>query len=1101
MNKHIFQQLLLDGDFRELFITELGWNKWKVRAELLPIAIDGTDYQFRTVADRNGLQVVVTEVSELPKASLARRIDAQLRKQAQDYIAIYELCNKPGHHQWVIPVKNVDKRDLVSIEYESPEKADFLFSKMQDLEFDPAERTTIVDVKAAVHRAFSVNAEKVTKDFYAGFRKEHKAFAKFIRGIDDELAEKDNRNKQWYASVMLNRLMFCYFIQKKGFLNSNVNYLRDKLDWCRKERGEDRFFSTFYRGFLTRLFSDGLNKPNHDREFQQQFGRIPYLNGGMFDSHKIECEYTDIDIADEAFISLFAFFDKWQWHLDTRVTASGRDINPDVLGYIFEQYINDRAQMGAYYTKEDITEYIGRNTILPFIFDKVGKASKPMTELFAPGGWIWLQLQQSGDRYIFDAVKQGYTPDWRERIPENIAIGLDTTKPGLLERRKDWNTRTPEPFALPTEIWRETIERLQRCEDILDKIRNGEITSINDFITYNLDIRQFTADLINADDAPQSFIYNFYDALRSVTILDPTCGSGAFLFAAMNILEPLYYDCITRLEGIEWKSPDTQKALDEIKSKYRSNIHYFIYKSIILRNLYGVDIMAEATEIAKLRLFLKMVAVVDVQPLADNLGLDPLPDIDFNIRCGNTLVGYANAESIVKDHNGDMFAIHDFEENVAAEMDKVARTFKLFKHLQLTQESEHHEEFIAAKHQLRDLLTSLNDTLNHHLHNATASGMPYEEWLNSHQPFNWVAEFYDIIHGNGGFDVIIGNPPYGAKVDKKVLNYYKQRFSCTKSIKGTNIKGSTDTYVICLERVMEIIKRNGEVGFIIPLGFISSDSTSAFHNILNQRASKIYISDFAVRPKPLFENAMVNTCILLFNYSESSNRNIFSTKLYRRSESYELTQIFQSIKYIESLGLGITNRIPKISFDIEKSILSKLKKFKSISSFITSTGDAIYYRFAGGRYFKVVTPYSNGASSEQTLIFPKQEHMSFGAILSCNLSFWLYQLYSDNLNWKRCEIESIPVPSLSCITTEKVEKVYKRYLDDIETNSNTRYSEGKSNYNISQFKEYRLSKSKPIIDEIDMVLAKHYGFTEEELDFIINYDIKYRMGDELNSEE
>ena len=85
-----------------------------------------------------------------------------------------------------------------------------------------------------------------------------------------------------------------------------------------------------------------------------------------------------------------------------------------------------------------------------------------MEKLFAPDGWIWYQLQQSGDRYIFDAVKQGYTTDWRERIPENIAIGLDTTKPEHLESRKDWNTKTPEPFALPTEIWRETIERLQR---------------------------------------------------------------------------------------------------------------------------------------------------------------------------------------------------------------------------------------------------------------------------------------------------------------------------------------------------------------------------------------------------------------------------------------------------------------------------------------------------------------------------------------------------------------------------------------------------------------------------------------------------------------
>ena len=68
MNKRIFQQLLLDGDFKKLFISELGWNKWKVRAELLPIVIDGTDYQFRTFADRNGLQFFVSEVCYFSKA-------------------------------------------------------------------------------------------------------------------------------------------------------------------------------------------------------------------------------------------------------------------------------------------------------------------------------------------------------------------------------------------------------------------------------------------------------------------------------------------------------------------------------------------------------------------------------------------------------------------------------------------------------------------------------------------------------------------------------------------------------------------------------------------------------------------------------------------------------------------------------------------------------------------------------------------------------------------------------------------------------------------------------------------------------------------------
>ena len=195
------------------------------------------------------------------------------------------------------------------------------------------------------------------------------------------------------------------------------------------------------------------------------------------------------------------------------MTATGRDINPDVLGYIFEQYINDRAQMGAYYTKEDITEYIGRNTIIPYLMDAVKRKDE---KRFKADSDLWQFLRNSGDRYIYDAVKKGSGLP----IPEEIAVGIDTTQPDLLERRKQWNSRTPEPFALPTEIWRETIERLQRYESIKAKIENGEITAVNDFITYNLDIRGFVYDyLAHTDD--HLLVEYFYDALQRVTILDP----------------------------------------------------------------------------------------------------------------------------------------------------------------------------------------------------------------------------------------------------------------------------------------------------------------------------------------------------------------------------------------------------------------------------------------------------------------------------------------------------------------------------------------------------------------------------------------------------
>lgn len=661
MKRNIFNQYITVSDFKGLFVSEMLWNNPTGATQLPEITIDNTTFHIEQIAERKGFQILYCQVDQIPSSTICKKIDHKIRKNAENYICIFIL---PGtlHHLWVAPVKKVEKRDVVLIEYDSLDKAAFLFEKMESLSFSLDDNLTILDIIEKVQAAFLINSEKITKDFYAGFKKEHSNFAKFITGIDDHIDEKENKNKQWYASVMLNRLMFCYFIQKKEFLDGDVDYLRHKLEWTRDQEGEDRFFNKFYKGFLVNLFHDGLNTPKHNHEFEKIYGRIPYLNGGMFDVHQIERDYAELDIADEAFISLFDFFDKWHWHLDDRMTASGRDINPDVLGYIFEQYINDRAQMGAYYTKEDITEYIGRNTIVPYLMDTVKRKDE---KHFCANSELWQYLKESGDKYIFDAMKKGGD----QIIPEEIAIGLDTTKPNLLGRRCHWNERTPEAFALPTEIWRETIERLQRYNNIKEKIVKGEITDINDFITYNLNIRQFVTDYL-ANTQNHLFVKHFYYVLQHVTILDPTCGSGAFLFAALNILEPLYEVCINRMQEFNAKNSQLFKQeLQEIEHKYRSNIQYFIYKSIILRNLYGVDIMVEATEIAKLRLFLKMVAVVEVDKRDPNLGLDPLPDIDFNIRCGNTFVGYATQEELERDLiEGDMFAREEFKAKVNDEI-------------------------------------------------------------------------------------------------------------------------------------------------------------------------------------------------------------------------------------------------------------------------------------------------------------------------------------------------------------------------------------------------------------------------------------------------
>lgn len=745
MNRTHFNNYIKSADFRILF-NELGWDNVRNTQYDISIAIAESDFDFKAVAHKSGFLVYTCEIETIPQNALCRKIDMKLRRYSNDYILIFTQRNSE-HHLWVTPVKTVEKRDLVTIEYTEAAKAEFLFSKLDNVSFEIDEQVTIVDVTARIHQAFEVNSGKITKEFYAGFKKQHNSFVSFIKGIEVE------GDRQWYASVMLNRLMFCYFIQKKGFLNFDVDYLRNKLEWSKQQRGNDQFFSSFYKGFLCVLFHGGLNNPTHNREFEAIYGRIPYLNGGMFDEHQLEKQYEDIDIPDEAFEELFGFFDKWRWHLDTRITATGKDINPDVLGYIFEQYINDRAQMGAYYTKEDITEYIGKNCIIPFLVDEVVKTSSAKD--FKVNGFVWQMLRDSGDKYIYSAVSRGCD----KPLPDYIEQGIDTSAPNLLERRARWNEKTNDELALPTEIWRETIDRRTRYFDIKNKIASGEITQINDFITYNLDIRRFVYDLL-ANTEDHLFVKHFYSALQKVTILDPTCGSGAFLFAAMNILEPLYEICIDRMIEFNGKNDKLfAEELHEIENKYRSNIQHFIYKSIILRNLYGVDIMVEATEIAKLRLFLKMVAVVDVDRRADNLGLDPLPDIDFNIRCGNTLVGYATQSELESDlMSGDMFAVAELREKIETEMQKVSMAYECFKDIQLNQH-DNIANFKQAKESLQQRLSSLNEMINRLMYGTTKSES-YQEWLVSHQPFHWLAEFYQIVQGNGGFDVIIGNPPY-----------------------------------------------------------------------------------------------------------------------------------------------------------------------------------------------------------------------------------------------------------------------------------------------------------------------------------------------------
>ena len=347
-----------------------------------------------------------------------------------------------------------------------------------------------------------------------------------------------------------------------------------------------------------------------------------------------------------------------------------------------------------------------------------------------------------------------------------------------------------------------------------------------------------------------------------------------------------------------------------------------------------------------------------------------------------------------------------------------------------------------------------------------------------------------------GFDIVIGNPPYGAKYDNQTKLYYKNTYITAKTIRGLQ-KGSFDTYTLFIELGYNLLRKNGSFAYIVPISLTSSDSLTGVHRILMESCDTIHISSYAVRPKPVFENATVNTSILLFKKTETPCQHLYSTKMHRRGNEFDLQKLIDNLQFVDVKGQTLYGRIPKIGSEIEKTILNKLFSHTKLVELIKTSGSPIIYRFAGGRYFKVVTNYSIGSSAERTIYFANSNIAdAVGCILSSNLSFWFYQIFSDNLNWKTYEIENFTIPQLSTENIEYLDKLYSRYLSDIEAKANIRTTSGESTYNVDSFKEYKIVRSKSIIDKIDDYICPLYGLTQEETDFVKNYELEFRMAGE-----
>ena len=649
---------------------------------------------------------------------------------------------------------------------------------------------------------------------------------------------------------------------------------------------------------------------------------------------------------------------------------------------------------------------------------------------------------------LFDFFYQyNFTID--ENDPNETQVGVDPEMLGrifenLLEDNKDKGA-----YYTPKEIVR------YMCRQSLIAYLQTGVDSETDRKAIASFVENYDAALL-----PASLVTHIDERLKAVKVCDPAIGSGAF---PMGMLKEIFL-CRGAIENFD-------NAAD-------------IKRHIIQNNIYGVDIERGAVDIARLRFWLSLVV--------DEQSPETLPNLDFKIMQGNSLLEQYEGIDLSKLATDSRQLLSETKTLEIFDSMLDIHRMKLRKLIdQYYSETNH-----VQKH---TLLQAINENISNQLNEARINiDLSDIDIQSNTQFFLWHTWFADVLSrpsGCNGFDIVIGNPPYGAKLSNEDKRTFKKLFVTAKTI-GSIQKGSLDTYTLFIEQSFNLLVRNGCLSMIVPISITSSDSLSGIHRLLLRNCEDIHISSYAVRPQPVFKNAVVNTSIISLRKTNQLCQHIYSTKMYRKGRNFNLQTLINNLQFAEVNEFLLFGRIPKISLEIERNILRKIFRYDKLETYVDSMGLPIFYRSTGGRYFKIVTNYSTGSTKEKAICFKQDFATAIGAILSSNLSFWFYQIYSNNLDWKSYEIEQFTSPTLNKETVKELTRLYNEYLADVEKNARTRHTSEESSYKMDSFKEYKIGKSKSIIDKIDDLICPLYGLTQEETDFIKNYEIEFRLSDD-----
>ena len=607
---------------------------------------------------------------------------------------------------------------------------------------------------------FSV--EILNDDFFKEYKAQYWKFCDFLQK-DPEMCRSfigfadSGKAIRDYVKKMLGRIVFLYFVQRKGWLNSDYRYMSNMFT-----NASDAIKAYFLDSVLEPMFFGLLNTPTEERianakrnnwDFSLIPGweNIPYLNGGLFEQDEIDkCKSV---FPKEYFADLFDFFDTYNFTIDENDPDDNEvGIDPEMLGHIFENLLEDNRYKGTFYTPKEIVQYMCRESVIQYL-------------------------------------------------------------------------KTHEP----DEQYAEAIEHLIRDGEV-DRVLQDKATAV-----------QFTK------------------WLSEVKVCDPAIGSGAFPMGVLNVLyhsRQLLYG-FTRVNNVF--SPA------EVK------------REIIQNNIYGVDIEQGAIDIARLRFWLSLV-VDETEP-------QPLPNLDYKIMQGNSLLesfmGYdlsrilpvnkdgktskrATQQASTDDAQGRI--VFSDEQDSLADIQRLMRLYYSPENHKIKEELKKEIDRRVKEHII--ICSGNTPSVIDAVENIEDNNKPF---------FLWHLYFAEVFQ-NGGFDIVIGNPPYikEGRMSKVYFHPYK---------KSPYYKGKMDIWYMFGCIGLDLLNKSGVLCFIATNNWVTSFGAGTLRNKVMKETRICNLVDFGA--VMMFDSASIQTMVMLFQKDSKTNDYTFD---YRRLTKYKATE-------------------------------------------------------------------------------------------------------------------------------------------------------------------------------------------------------------------